>query len=117
MNSANRLGQVASPLPSHAAMVAPRNSSVQALRHRLREGPRERGPFHHLSGPAFSTRALAARLRARYAAVAFGFYSSGSTAWPNPALKRTRNGVALGPRGRVVYLRPRGPSATPPRAA
>ena len=42
---------------------------------------------------------------------------SASAALPNPTLKRTRNGMALGPRGRVVYLRPRGPSATPPRAA
>ena len=30
---------------------------------------------------------------------------------------RTRNGVAPGPRGRVVYPRPHGPGATPLRAA
>ena len=42
---------------------------------------------------------------------------SASAALPNPTLKRTRNGMALGTRGRVVYLRPRGPSAKPPRAA
>ena len=42
---------------------------------------------------------------------------SAGAALPNPTLKRTRNGMALGPRGRVVYLRPRGPSATPPRTA
>ena len=42
---------------------------------------------------------------------------SANAALPNPTLKRTRNGMALGPRGRVLYLRPRGPSATPPRAA
>ena len=36
---------------------------------------------------------------------------------PNPSVKRTRNGVAPGPRGRVVYLRPHGPGATPLRAA
>ena len=36
---------------------------------------------------------------------------------PNPSVKRTRNGVAPGPRGRVVYPRPHGPGATPLRAA
>ena len=117
MHSANRLGQVASPSLGNAAMILVRDSSGRASRNRLGEGPRERGPFHHLSGPALSMHSLATRLRARYAAVAFALCSSGSTAWPNPALKRTRNGLALGPRGRVLYLRPRGPSATPLRAA
>ena len=42
---------------------------------------------------------------------------SGKKVWPNPSVKRTRNGVAPGPRGRVVYPRPHGPGATPLRAA
>ena len=42
---------------------------------------------------------------------------SGVKVWPNPSVKRTRNGVAPGPRGRVVYPRPHGPGATPLRAA
>ena len=41
----------------------------------------------------------------------------GEKVWPNPSVKRTRNGVAPGPRGRVVYPRPHGPGATPLRAA
>ena len=117
MNSANRLGQVASPSLGNAAMILVRDSSGRASRNRLGEGPRERGPFHHLSRPAFSMHSLATRLRARYAGVASGFFSNSGAARPNPALKRTRNGLALGPRGREVYLRPRGPSATPLRAA
>ena len=36
---------------------------------------------------------------------------------PNRSFKRTRNGMALGPRGALVYRAPHGPSATPPRAA
>ena len=32
---------------------------------------------------------------------------------PNPSLERTSTGMALGPRARVVYHRPRGPSTTP----
>ena len=36
---------------------------------------------------------------------------------PNTSFKRTRNGVAPGPRGRLVYHRPRGPGSTPLRAA
>ena len=40
----------------------------------------------------------------------------GEKVWPNPSVKRTRNGVAPGPRGRVVYPRPHGPGATPLRA-
>jgi hypothetical protein len=35
---------------------------------------------------------------------------------PNPSLEGTRTGMALGPRGRAVYHRPRGPSTIPPRA-
>jgi hypothetical protein len=36
---------------------------------------------------------------------------------PNTSFKRTRNGMAPGPRGRLVYHRPRGPGSTPLRAA
>jgi hypothetical protein len=36
---------------------------------------------------------------------------------PNPSFKRTANGVAPWPRGRVVYHRPRGQGATPLAAA
>ena len=36
---------------------------------------------------------------------------------PNPSLEPTRTGMALGPRGRGSYHRPRGPSATPALAA
>ena len=36
---------------------------------------------------------------------------------PNPSLERTSTGMALGPRGRGVYHRPRGPSATPVASA
>ena len=35
---------------------------------------------------------------------------------PNSSLNRTRNGMALGPRGTAVYHAPRGPSAMPLRA-
>ena len=42
---------------------------------------------------------------------------SGAEVVPNPSVKRTRNGVAPGPCGRVVYPRPNGPGATPLRAA
>jgi len=35
---------------------------------------------------------------------------------PNPSLERTSTGMALGPRGRAVYHRPRGPSAIPAAA-
>ena len=36
---------------------------------------------------------------------------------PNTSFKRTHNGMAPGPRGRLVYHRPRGPGSTPLRAA
>ena len=36
---------------------------------------------------------------------------------PNPSLERTRNGMALCPRGAHCYPAPRGHSAMPPRAA
>jgi hypothetical protein len=36
---------------------------------------------------------------------------------PNPSLKRSANGVALGPRGALVHHAPHGPSATPPAPA
>ena len=36
---------------------------------------------------------------------------------PNRSFKRTRNGMALGPRGALVYAAPHGPSAMPLRAA
>ena len=36
---------------------------------------------------------------------------------PNRSFKRTRNGMALGPRGALVYPAPHGPRATPLRAA
>ena len=36
---------------------------------------------------------------------------------PNPSVKRTRAGLAPGPRGLVVYRRPHGPGASPSRAA
>jgi hypothetical protein len=39
------------------------------------------------------------------------------TVRPNTSFKRTHNGMAPGPRGRLVYHRPRGPGATPLRAA
>jgi hypothetical protein len=39
------------------------------------------------------------------------------TVRPNTSFKRTRNGMAPGPRGRLVYHRPRGPGSTPLRAA
>jgi hypothetical protein len=35
---------------------------------------------------------------------------------PNPSLEGTRSGMALGPRGAVVHVAPRGPSAMPTRA-
>jgi hypothetical protein len=41
----------------------------------------------------------------------------GTRALPNPSLERTSTGVALGPRSRGAYHRPRGPSATPLAAA
>ena len=40
-----------------------------------------------------------------------------STVRPNTSFKRTHNGMAPGPRGRLVYHRPRGPGSTPLRAA
>ncbi len=36
---------------------------------------------------------------------------------PNTSFKRTHNGMAPGPRGRLVYHRPRGPGSMPLRAA
>ena len=60
-----------------------------------------------IQSPARRVSACARRCRA------FG----GEKVWPNPSVKRTRNGVAPGPRGRVVYPRPHGPGATPSRAA
>jgi hypothetical protein len=36
---------------------------------------------------------------------------------PNPSLERTSTGMALGPRGAVVYPAPHGPSAMPAAAA
>ncbi len=39
------------------------------------------------------------------------------TVRPNTSFKRTRNGMDPGPRGRLVYHRPRGPGSTPLRAA
>ena len=36
---------------------------------------------------------------------------------PNTSFKRTHNGMAPGPRGRLVYHRPHGPGSTPLRAA
>jgi uncharacterized protein (TIGR00369 family) len=36
---------------------------------------------------------------------------------PNPSLKRSTNGVALGPRGALVHHAPHGPSTTPPAPA
>ena len=39
------------------------------------------------------------------------------TVRPNTSFKRTHNGMAPGPRGRLVYHRPRGPGSTPLRAA
>ncbi len=43
--------------------------------------------------------------------------ATSNTVLPNPSLEPTRSGVALGPRGRSTYPRPRGPSATPTLAA
>ena len=60
-----------------------------------------------LQSPARRVSAWARRCRA----------FSGEKVRPNPSVKRTRNGVAPGLRGCVVYPRPHGPGATPPRAA
>ena len=51
-----------------------------------------------------------------------GIIACGAGSWcqavrPNTSFKRTRNGMAPGPRGRLVYHRPRGPGSTPLRAA
>ena len=49
--------------------------------------------------------------------IAFGAGSWRQAVRPNTSFKRTRNGMAPGPRGRLVYHRPRGPGAMPLRAA
>ena len=49
--------------------------------------------------------------------IAFGGGCKRSTVRPNTSFKRTRNGMAPGPRGRLVNHRPRGPGAMPLRAA
>ena len=49
--------------------------------------------------------------------IAFGAGSWCQAVRPNTSFKRTRNGMAPGPRGRLVYHRPRGPGSMPLRAA
>ena len=49
--------------------------------------------------------------------IAFGAGSWRQAVRPNTSFKRTRNGMALGPRSASVYHAPHGPSAMPSRAA
>jgi hypothetical protein len=59
----------------------------------------------------------AARLRRAHRAATGIACRRQSTVRPNTSFKRTRNGMAPGPRGRLVYHRSRGPGSTPLRAA
>jgi hypothetical protein len=62
-------------------------------------------------------RSASARFRGGSAGLAVLVAHWVPTSWPNPSFKRTANGVAPWPRGRVVYHRPRGQGATPLAAA
>ncbi len=59
----------------------------------------------------------AARLRKAHRAATGIACRRQRTVRPNTSFKRTHNGMAPGPRGRLVYHRPRGPGSTPLRAA
>ena len=59
----------------------------------------------------------AARLRREHRAATGIACRRQRTVRPNTSFKRTHNGMAPGPRGRLVYHRPRGPGSTPLRAA
>jgi hypothetical protein len=85
----------------HALSGGPENKSAVPSLGTVSEGP-------------FSSQVPALQLRV---SAKGGRAFSGKGVVPNPSVKRTRNGVAPGPRGRVVYPRPHGPGATPLRAA
>jgi hypothetical protein len=52
-------------------------------------------------------------LRDRFASIMKAKQYHLKHARPNPSLKRSVNGVALGPRGALVHHAPHGPSTTP----
>jgi hypothetical protein len=63
-----------------------------------------------------SSRSVARLRKAHRAATGIACRRQG-TVRPNTSFKRTHNGMAPGPRGRLAYHRPRGPGSTPLRAA
>ena len=120
----------ARPAPSRQAAWQPRGSSaVRNSYFGAIPGKREHWILLTRSGsttcyhqPARPAAADRHRSRQEEGPSAYGLNTplvnrSASEVQPNPSLEPTRSGVALGPRGRCSYHRPRGPSATPALAA